>query len=185
MSHTVLEGCFHEQQWGEFAAEKRMWESHRSSTASTLNELKTAINDIKLILQGQAAQLNEVSSIKTSLLDINKQMLLASQDSKESVKRVHERIEKVETTIMTHKDHHCVECKNEVKLFEYVEECETVGTTVNEMKKELEILYPMAKGLRFLQEKFWILFLTGVGLVVIANLLGIEVGVIIDKWKGK
>ena len=182
-SHNIIDGCFHESQWGQLAAEREMWRSHMENTVETLDSLKTAINEIKMILQAQNTAQNtqsaEVTTIKNSLLTITSQMQEISRDGKDSIVRVHARVDVVEGKVEKHNESHCTGCKNEAKLFDYAEQCETVSTEVEKMQNELSNLYPMARGLKVVQDRAWPIFWTCAVILVLAAIFGVDGGEII------
>lgn len=168
MPHNVIEGCFHEQEWGEYKAEKRRWEAHMVNTVETLDALKQDINEIKLLIQAQTAALNASIAALTQVgCDIRRDL------------------DKTATKLARHVEDHCAACKNEKSLFDYATKCETVTDDFTAMKQEIEILYPMARALRMMRDKMWLIILSVVCVVVVANLLGIEAGIIFDRLRGK
>lgn len=167
MSHNVIDGCFHEKDWGAYEAEKRRWEAHMVNTVETLDAIRKEIAELKLMLHNSNASITAAVTAMTA------------GDSK-----LREDLDRTAKKIWEHTDNHCTGCKNEKSLFAYAEKCSATTDDVEMMKQELEILYPMARTFKIVRDKVWYIIIGTLAAVVIANILGIEVGVVLAKILG-
>lgn len=167
MSHNVIDGCFHEKEWGELASERRRWEAHMVNTVESLDAIRKDIGELKLMLHNT----NNALTAAVTAMTAGDNQLRADLDR--TAKKIWE-----------HTDNHCTGCKNEKSLFAYAEKCSATTDDVEAMKLELEILYPMARTFKIIRDKIWYIIIGTLGAVVLANILGIEVGVVLAKILG-
>jgi type III secretory pathway component EscS len=183
MTHDA---CLHASEWGELKADRRRWEAHMVNTVETLDELKSAIHEIRSMLTAQNVQLKEIAGIKDGLLQVSTQLHDANRDRIEGVRRGHERMDAIESKIDRHLHNHCDStlCKNEQKVLEFHTRCAATGGKLDTLHRDVEILLPIARALEIMRDKMWIIILTILAVIIAANFLGVEAGIIYQKMKG-